>query len=166
MTFNEREKRNATAFTFNLENVGTFVQGDYANAAAALNSPSAKVALSATLDTTASTVIASNGEDVGALDVAISRLAERDTALAAQIRTFAAALQKARDVGDEVRNEANEQLLCLVEEAMKPPNQRQPRGVMKALAKGLHDTLGVSADLAQLASVFYPQLLTMLAITS
>jgi hypothetical protein len=166
MTFEDKEKREAAQVVFHVKSVGTLVQGDHVNAPSAVHSPGASVALASALDSPGAVVNASTSSIDQRIGHAVERLRDRDEAFAQTAEKLATAIWTDGTLTDEQKQESMEALMWLLEETGKPKDQRQPKGALKALVCGLRETLGVSADVAQLATAFYPPLLTLLAIGS
>jgi len=124
------------------------------------------VALASALDSPGAIINASTDSIDQHIRPVLERLRSRDGTIADGAQKLVDAIHADAKLTAGQKKESMEALICLLEESAKPAEQRQPKGVLKALSNGLRETLGVSADLAQLASVFYPPILALLAISS
>lgn len=104
------------------------------------------------INVTGGTVGSINTGTIHSLNVAIDQASQRDdTALANAIRQLGEAIANHRTLADDQKNQANECLLFLVEQAAVPVPQRRS-GIVRATSDAFLRILSVTADLMQVWS--------------
>ncbi|WP_147439219.1 hypothetical protein [Corallococcus sp. CA049B] len=151
MTFTQDERRSAANMT--IHNYGAFIHGDNANMASADASPGATV-----------TTAAGGAQVHQRLRTVIAAAQQQNEELGSALQALADAVVKSRDLPDEKKSEATEQLSFVAQQCALPEDKRQPRSVLKPLLSGLRETLGLSADVLQVWGVYGPTILAVLGV--
>jgi len=151
MTFTKEEQQIASSVTIN--NFGNLIHGNHGSIAHAENSPGANV--------TAATGAAQIHQRIRMF---IDLAEKRDQDLSKALKQVADAINTSRDLTEEKKSDANEQLAYVAEQCSLPADRRPPPTVLKPVLKGLRETLGFSADVLQVWPIAGPVICAALGI--
>ncbi|TQF13449.1 hypothetical protein FJV41_23965 [Myxococcus llanfairpwllgwyngyllgogerychwyrndrobwllllantysiliogogogochensis] len=151
MVFTQQDRQIASSMTIN--NFGHTIHGNHGSIAHAENSPGSSV--------TAATGDAQLRQHI---KMSIARTAKREEELSDALQRLADAVNRSRDLPEEKKSEATQQLAYVAEQCSLPADRRPPPTVLKPIVKGLRETLGVSADVLQVWPVVGPIICAALGI--